>query len=84
MTSETMRLRALLDERGVMWDYGIMGATTTRFNVNGVDLTFIPMRNGLVCSTILTPEQVTAITCGAGMHGNSRGKGYLASAIGGG
>lgn len=66
MNSETMRLRALLDERGVMWDYGIMGATTTRFNVNGVDLTFIPMRNGLVCSTILTPEQVTAATLGPG------------------
>lgn len=58
----TERLRALLDERGVKWDYGITGATTTRFNANGVDLTFTPMRDGLVCSTILTPEQAIAAT----------------------
>ena len=57
-------LRRLLDERGVWWDYGIRGATTTRFNANGVDLTFTPMRDGLFCSTILTPEQAIAATLG--------------------
>lgn len=59
-------LRRLLNERGVEWDYGITGATTTRFNVNGLDLTFTPMRDGLMCSTILTPEQAIAATLGAG------------------
>ena len=63
-TSATERLRALLDERGVEWDYGITGATATSFNVNGVNLTFTPMRDGLVCSTILTPEQAVAATLG--------------------
>ncbi len=58
-------LRRLLDERGAWWDYGIRGASTTRFNVNGVDLTFTPMRDGLVCSTILTPEQAIAATLGS-------------------
>lgn len=62
----TDELRRLLDERGVWWDYGIRGATTTRFTVNGVDLTFTPMRDGLVCSTILTPAQAIAATLGAG------------------
>ena len=57
-------LRRMLDERGVEWDYGITGATTTRFSVNGIDLTFTPMRDGLVCSTILTPEQIFAVTFG--------------------
>jgi hypothetical protein len=56
----------MLDERGVDWDYGITGATTTRFSVNGIDLTFTPMRDGLVCSTILTPEKVIAATLGRG------------------
>ena len=63
----TERLRALLDERGVEWDYGITGPTTTRFRVNGVngvDLTFTPMRDGLLCSTILTPEQAIAASLG--------------------
>ena len=63
--SATEVLRRLLDERGVEWDYGITGATTTRFDVNGVDLTFTPMRDGLVCSTILTPEQAIAVTLGS-------------------
>lgn len=62
----TETLRAMLDERGVDWDYGITGATTTRFSVNGIALTFTPMRDGLVCSTILTPEKVIAATLGAG------------------
>lgn len=66
MTSAPDELRALLDERGVEWDYGITGATTTRFCVNGIDLTFAPMRDGLVCSTILTPEQAIATTLGRG------------------
>lgn len=60
-------LRRLLDERGVEWDYGITGATTTKFNANGVDLTFTPMRDGLVCSTVLTPAQAIAATLGRGM-----------------
>ena len=62
----TDELRLMLDERGVMWDYGITGATTTKFSVNGIDLTFTPMRDGLVCSTILSPEQAIAATLGAG------------------
>ena len=66
MTSATEILRRLLDERGVEWDYGIRGATTTRFSASGVDLTFTPMRGGLVCSTILTPAQAIAATLGAG------------------
>ncbi len=57
-------LRRMLDERGVNWDYGVTGATTTKFRINGVDLTFMPMRDGLVCTTILTPEQVIAVTLG--------------------
>ncbi len=62
----TDELRRLLDERGVEWDYGITGATTTRLSVNGIDLTFTPMRDGVVCSTILTPEQAIAATLGRG------------------
>lgn len=62
----TDELRRMLDERGVEWDYGITGATTTRFSVNGIDLTFTPMRDGLVCSTILTPEQAIEATLGRG------------------
>ena len=62
----TERLRAMLDERGVEWDYGITGSTTTKFRVNGIDLTFTPMRDGLVCSTILTPEQAIEATLGLG------------------
>lgn len=61
----TEELRRLLDERGVEWDYGITGSTTTEFSVNGVDITFTPMRDGLECSTILTPEQAVAATLGA-------------------
>ena len=60
--SATDELRRLLDERGVEWDYGITGAATTRFNANGLHLTFTPMRYGLVCSTILTPEQAIEAT----------------------
>lgn len=59
-------LRAMLDERGVNWDYGITGAATTKFRANGVDLTFMPMRDGLVCTTILTPAQAIAATRGSG------------------
>ena len=70
-SSATDVLRRLLDERGVWWDYGIRGATTTRFNANGVDLTFTPMRGGLVCSTILTPEQAIAATLGPKVTGNT-------------
>lgn len=65
-TDELRKLRKLLDERGVGWDYGITGSSTTRFRVNGVDLTFTPMRGGLVCSTVLTPEQAIAATLGPG------------------
>lgn len=64
-------LRRMLDERGVEWDYGITGAATTRFNVNGVDLTFTPLRGGLVCSTILTTEQAIAATLGPRVTGNT-------------
>jgi len=64
--SATDELRRMLDERGVEWDYGITGAATTRFSANGIDLTFTPMRDGLVCSTILTPEQAIAATVGHG------------------
>lgn len=62
----TDTIRAMLDERGVEWDYGITGSTTTKFRVNGIDLTFTPMRDGLVCSTILTPEQAIEATLGRG------------------
>lgn len=62
----TEELRSLLDKRGVEWDYGITGATATKFSVNGIDLTFAPTRDGLVCSTILTPEQAIATTLGRG------------------
>ena len=58
-------LRAMLDECGVNWDYGITGAATTKFRANGVDLTFMPMRDGLVCTTILTPAQAIAATLGS-------------------
>lgn len=71
MSSATDRLRELLDERGAEWDYGITGATTTRFNVNGVNLTFTPMRDGLVCSTIFTPEQAIAATLGSVITGDT-------------
>ncbi len=60
----TERLRELLDERGVEWDYGITGAASTKFDANGVELTFIDMRDGVTCSTILTPEQAIAVTVG--------------------
>lgn len=62
----TNKLRAMLDERGVNWDYGITGFTTTRFNVNGIDLTFTPMRGGFAYSTILTPEQAIETILGTG------------------
>jgi len=57
-------LRRLLDEKGVEWDYGITGATSTKFSANGIDVTFVQSRDGLVCSTILTPEQVIEVTLG--------------------
>lgn len=71
MTSAIDVLRRMLDERGVEWDYGISGATTTRFSVNGIDLTYTPMRDGLVCSTILTPARVIAATLGPKVTGNT-------------
>lgn len=64
MSSATDELRRLLDERGVEWDYGITGATSTRFSADGIDVTFVPMRYGLICSTILTPEQAVEVTLG--------------------
>ena len=66
MTSATKRLRALLDERGVEWDYGIGGAYTTEFSANGVMLNFRDWGDGVICSTILTPEQAVAATLGPG------------------
>ena len=59
-------LRRMLDEAGVEWDYGITGAASTKFDVNGVELTFIGMRDGVTCSTILTPAQAIAATVGRG------------------
>ena len=70
-SSATEELRRLLDERGVEWDYGITGSATTRFSVNGIDLTFTPMRDGLVCSTILTPTQAVEATLGARITGDT-------------
>lgn len=57
-------LRRMLDEAGVEWDYGITGAASTMFNANGVELTFIDMRDGVTCSTILTPAQAIEATLG--------------------
>ena len=58
-------LRRLLDERGVEWDYGITGVASTRFRASGgVELTFVDLRDGVVCTTILTPEQAIAATLG--------------------
>ena len=54
-------LRRLLDERGVRWDYGPSGASSTAFWVNGKELSFSNWRDGLICTTILTPEQVIDI-----------------------
>ena len=66
MSSATDELRRLLDERGVEWDYGITGAMSTRFSANGVDVTFVPIRYGLICSTILTPAQAVEAMLGRG------------------
>ena len=60
----TDELRRMLDEADVEWDYGITGAASTMFNANGVELTFIDMRDGVTCSTILTPAQAIAATLG--------------------
>lgn len=62
----TDELRALLDARGVKWDYGISGSDTTTFRASGIDLTFTPMRDGLVCSTVLKPAQAVEATLGRG------------------
>ena len=62
----TDELRRMLDEADVEWDYGITGAASTKFNANGVELTFIDMRDGVTCSTILTPAQAIAATVGCG------------------
>lgn len=62
----TDELRRMLDEADVEWDYGITGTASTMFNANGVELTFIGMRDGVTCSTILTPEQAVAATVGRG------------------
>ena len=66
MTDATAEIRRLLDELGVKWDYGITGAHSTRFKVNGVELTFVEMRDGVTCSTILTPQQAIDATLGRG------------------
>ena len=63
-SSATDELRRLLDERGVEWDYGIGGAYTTEFSANGVMLNFRDWGDGVICSTILTPEQAIAATLG--------------------
>lgn len=61
----TDELRRMLDERGVDWDYGITGVASTRFRASGgVELTFIDMRDGVTCTTILTPAQAIAATLG--------------------
>ena len=62
--SATDELRRMLTESGVEWDYGITGTASTMFNANGVELTFIDMRDGVTCSTILTPAQAIAVTLG--------------------
>ena len=54
-------LRRLLDERGVRWDYGPSGISSTAFWVKCKELSFSNCRDGLICSTILTPEQVIDI-----------------------
>ena len=59
----TERLRELLDERGVEWDYGITRGSTM-FRANGIELTFIDWRDGVTCSTILTPQQAIEATLG--------------------
>lgn len=66
----TDELRQMLTEAGVEWDYGITGTASTRFNANGVELTFIGMRDGVTCSTILTPAQAIAATVGDGEYEN--------------
>lgn len=58
-------LRKMLDERGVRWDYGPSGASSTAFWVNGKELSFCNWRDGLICSTIFTPAQAIAVTLGA-------------------
>ncbi len=65
-STATDELRRLLDERGVEWDYGIGGAYTTEFSANGVMLNFRDWGDGVICSTILTPEQAIAATLGTG------------------
>ena len=57
-------LRRLLDERGARWDYGPSGISSTAFWVRGKELSFSNCRDGLVCTTILTPEQVIDILLG--------------------
>jgi hypothetical protein len=60
----TDELRRLLDKRGVKWDYGISGSRSTEFMVNGRYLCFDEYRHGILCTTILTPEQVMDVTMG--------------------
>lgn len=65
--SATNELRAMLDERGVKWDYGIGGASTTEFMTSsGLALSFMDWRDRLTCTTLLTPEQAIAATLGRG------------------
>ena len=71
-SSATDELRRLLDERGVEWDYGIGGAYTTEFSANGVMLNFRDWGDGVICSTILTPEQAIAATLGRTCHNVSK------------
>lgn len=65
--SATDELRRLLDERGVEWDYGIGGETTTEFvTSSGLALSFMDWRDRLTCTTLLIPEQVIEATLGRG------------------
>ena len=63
--SATEELRRMLDERGVEWDYGIGGASTTEFMTSsGLALSFMDWRDRLTCTTLLTPEQAIEATLG--------------------
>ena len=68
----TDELRAMLDERGVSWDYGPSGASSTAFWANGKELSFSNCRDGLVCSTIFTPAQAIAAMLGVGTCRNTQ------------
>ncbi len=85
--SATERLRKLLDERGIEWDYGMLGAHSTKFCVNDVWVSFVAIRDGLTCATIFTPEQVMAVIgpeivhCRDCQHAHEMSNGRLACAF---